>query len=227
MGSHDSALSRYVGPLRPPPDRLSSYLPTSAEGLEEELGKQQSLLRLLHWQLEELRARGIAAGDPAREQELWEVQMVETQLKRKLKGAIAARAKVLSPPPFSARDVTDDVDLQEAAAAAAEEARGPPLELFEEKQLLAVQMELKDKIAAEKQVTRFPHGRSSFPLFRAPGHRPSTHSAASSGQPSWRGGWRRRRRRRARRRPPPGRRSSSRRAAATTSSSSRPSYHSQ
>ena len=114
---------RYVPPLRPPAERLGQYLPTGREAVEEELGKQQSLLRQLHGQLERLRGAGVS--DAGKEQELWEVQMVETQLKRRLKRARAAST------------------VEEPSGV------GPCVELFEEKQLLAAQMELKERIAEE------------------------------------------------------------------------------
>jgi len=53
-------------------------LPDNPSQLEEELAKQESLLNALH---EELNS---GVKDPEKEEQLWEVQRVVTQLKRKV-----------------------------------------------------------------------------------------------------------------------------------------------
>ena len=70
--------SRYVPPLRPVSSRWSLELPESPTAIEEELHKQESLLNQLH---EDVRKVKNAAD---KEEQLWEVQRVVTQLKRKV-----------------------------------------------------------------------------------------------------------------------------------------------
>ena len=78
---------RYKPPIRPAHSKWSLELPDSPAQLEEELLKQESLLNNLH---EELRS-GIS--DQEKEEQLWEVQRVVTQLKRKVR---SGRFKELS-----------------------------------------------------------------------------------------------------------------------------------
>ena len=73
-------LTRYVPPLKPATSRWSLELPDNTGALEEELAKQESLLNQLHARLNAGRA------DPQTEEQLWEVQRVVTQLKRKVGG---------------------------------------------------------------------------------------------------------------------------------------------
>lgn len=70
---------RYVPPLRPATSRWSLELPDNPQALQEELSKQESLLNQLH---EELAA---GKADTEKEEQIWEVQRVCTQLKRKVK----------------------------------------------------------------------------------------------------------------------------------------------
>lgn len=72
---------RYVSPQRP--ERLTQNLPTTRAELEDELHKQQSRLQELHEEVASLRAQNIGVAE--KEQELWDVQMVATQLKRKVR----------------------------------------------------------------------------------------------------------------------------------------------
>ena len=65
-------------PLKPATSRWSLELPDNTGALEEELAKQESLLNQLHARLNAGRA------DPLTEEQLWEVQRVVTQLKRKV-----------------------------------------------------------------------------------------------------------------------------------------------
>eukprot|EP00918_Siedleckia_nematoides_P098055 GHVU01214709.1.p1 GENE.GHVU01214709.1~~GHVU01214709.1.p1 ORF type:complete len:619 (+),score=119.23 GHVU01214709.1:77-1933(+) len=74
----DTVLKRYRPPLRPVTSRWSLELPESPTALEEELHKQESLLNQLHAEL-------MTVKDSDKEEQLWEVQRVVTQLKRKLK----------------------------------------------------------------------------------------------------------------------------------------------
>ncbi|KAK7096270.1 ralA-binding protein 1-like [Littorina saxatilis] len=77
----DTYLKKYVPPLKPATSRWSLELPDNTGALEEELAKQESLLNQLHARLNAGRA------DQDDEEQLWEVQRVVTQLKRKIKFA--------------------------------------------------------------------------------------------------------------------------------------------
>ena len=57
--------------------RWSLELPDSPSAIEEELKKQESLLNHLHEEL-------MGVKDMSKEEQLWEVQRVVTQLKRKV-----------------------------------------------------------------------------------------------------------------------------------------------
>ena len=70
-------LNRYVPPLKPVSSRWSLELPDSPPAIEEELRKQESLLNHLHEELMKVK-------DLAKEEQLWEVQRVVTQLNRKV-----------------------------------------------------------------------------------------------------------------------------------------------
>jgi len=69
--------NRYVPPLKPVSSRWSLELPESPPAIEEELRKQESLLNHLHEDLMKMK-------DMEKEEQLWEVQRVVTQLKRKV-----------------------------------------------------------------------------------------------------------------------------------------------
>ncbi|XP_046585343.1 LOW QUALITY PROTEIN: ralA-binding protein 1-like [Haliotis rubra] len=77
----DTIVKRYVPPLKPATSRWSLELPDNPAALEEELAKQESLLNELHRELN----AGVTDSD--KEEQLWEVQRVVTQLKRKIKFA--------------------------------------------------------------------------------------------------------------------------------------------
>ncbi|XP_005106675.1 ralA-binding protein 1 [Aplysia californica] len=74
-------LRKYVPPLKPAHSKWSLELPDNPVALEEELAKQESLLNQLHVDLNS------GLTDPVIEEQLWEVQRVVTQLKRKIKMA--------------------------------------------------------------------------------------------------------------------------------------------
>ena len=69
--------SRYIPPLKPATSKWSLELPDNPVAIQEELSKQESLLNQLH---EELAGK----ADPEKEEQIWEVQRVCTQLKRKV-----------------------------------------------------------------------------------------------------------------------------------------------
>ncbi|CAD5126180.1 DgyrCDS14350 [Dimorphilus gyrociliatus] len=75
---HHVSLKRYAAPLKPVGSKWSLELPDNSEALQEELSKQESRLSFLHQRL-------IICREIELEEELWEVQRVITQLKRKLK----------------------------------------------------------------------------------------------------------------------------------------------
>ncbi|CAG5120617.1 unnamed protein product, partial [Candidula unifasciata] len=77
----DVLLRKYVPPLKPAHSKWTLELPDNPSALEEELAKQESLLNQLHTELNSGRK------DPVIEEQLWEVQRVVTQLKRKIKMA--------------------------------------------------------------------------------------------------------------------------------------------
>nr|KAG5707292.1 hypothetical protein BaRGS_000066 [Batillaria attramentaria] len=81
----DTYLKKYVPPLKPATSRWSLELPDNTGALEEELAKQESLLNQLHGRL------NAGLGDSQMEEQLWEVQRVVTQLKRKIKFAKKAQ----------------------------------------------------------------------------------------------------------------------------------------
>ncbi|ELU07303.1 hypothetical protein CAPTEDRAFT_222246 [Capitella teleta] len=80
----DIFIRKYKAPLRPITSRWSLELPDSLTAIEEELHKQESLLNELHEEL-------MHKKDAEKEEQVWEVQRVVTQLKRKLKLAIKAQ----------------------------------------------------------------------------------------------------------------------------------------
>ena len=72
--------------------RWSLELPESPSAIEEELHKQESLLNQLHEDLMKVK-------DARKEEQLWEVQRMVTQLKRKVRCSLN-RCRVLSPESF-------------------------------------------------------------------------------------------------------------------------------
>lgn len=75
----DVHIRRYVPPLKPANSKWCLDLPDNLTALEEELAKQESLLNQLHAELHS------GKEDPEISEQLWEVQRVVTQLKRKIK----------------------------------------------------------------------------------------------------------------------------------------------
>ncbi|XP_055882821.1 ralA-binding protein 1-like [Biomphalaria glabrata] len=77
----DVLLRKYIPPLKPAHSKWSLELPDNPSALEEELAKQESLLNQLHAEVNSGRE------DEMTVEQLWEVQRVVTQLKRKIKTA--------------------------------------------------------------------------------------------------------------------------------------------
>ncbi|KFD72065.1 hypothetical protein M514_00473 [Trichuris suis] len=119
----DCFVDLYVSPLKPSHGRSAVELPTDPKAIVEELAKQEFLLSHLH---DEIKS-GIS--DPQKEEQLWDVQRLVTQLKRELKA-------------LKRRNDSAFVDFDHEP--------GPCLEMFEEKHLIAVQMELRSKIESEQ-----------------------------------------------------------------------------
>ncbi|KRX53874.1 Vacuolar protein sorting-associated protein VTA1 -like protein, partial [Trichinella sp. T9] len=110
----------YISPLRP---ASGKSLPTDPKAILEELAKQEFLLSHLHDEINS----GI--NDPQKEEQLWDVQRLVTQLKRELK---SLKKKNI--------DAFNEVEQES----------GPCIEMFEEKQLLAVHMDLRNKIEIQR-----------------------------------------------------------------------------
>jgi len=106
----DTVIKKYVPPLRPASSKWSLELPESSSALEEELKKQESLLSQLHEHL-------LKGADPEKEEQLWEVQRVVTQLKRKLKNMKKSlekdQAKPSSKPIAIAKPVVETIKENE------------------------------------------------------------------------------------------------------------------
>ena len=69
---------RYGPPLRPVSSHWSLELPDSPSAIPEELIEQEPLLDQLHTELQQVK-------DPEKEERLWEVQRIVSQLKRKVR----------------------------------------------------------------------------------------------------------------------------------------------
>lgn len=75
----DVEIKKYKPPIKPTTSRWSLELPESLALMEEELHKQESLLNALHAEI------NAGSTDQEKEELLWEVQRIVTQLKRKIK----------------------------------------------------------------------------------------------------------------------------------------------
>ncbi|XP_067140765.1 ralA-binding protein 1 isoform X2 [Centruroides vittatus] len=75
----DFEIKKYMPPIQPETSRLSLELPDTPAAIEEELGKQENLLNELHAEL------NAGLRDKQKEEQLWEIQRIVTQLKRKLR----------------------------------------------------------------------------------------------------------------------------------------------
>ncbi|KRZ07019.1 RalA-binding protein 1, partial [Trichinella pseudospiralis] len=117
------SLKKYISPLRPASGRSLPNLPTDPKAILEELAKQEFLLSHLHDEINS----GI--NDPQKEEQLWDVQRLVTQLKRELKSLKKKNINAF-----------DEVEQES----------GPCIEMFEEKQLLAVHMDLRNKIEIQR-----------------------------------------------------------------------------
>ncbi|XP_077483244.1 ral interacting protein isoform X2 [Amblyomma americanum] len=73
----DVKIIKYVKKIRPDSSRQSLDLPETPAAIEEELSQQEQVLSEIHAEL------NAGLRDPQKEEQLWEVQRVVTQLKRK------------------------------------------------------------------------------------------------------------------------------------------------
>uniref|UniRef100_A0A0N5AZF7 Tektin n=1 Tax=Syphacia muris TaxID=451379 RepID=A0A0N5AZF7_9BILA len=113
--------AQYVEPLEPK-SICENNLPETEEELAIELEKQKSRLEQLHRQVAELRELNLSIQ--GKEEELWDVQTAATLLNRKLKL----------------------LRVKRSASIGTIENDGPTLEMFEEKQLLATCIALREDI---------------------------------------------------------------------------------
>ncbi|XP_050034799.1 ralA-binding protein 1 isoform X1 [Dermacentor andersoni] len=75
----DVKIVKYVKKIQPDSSRQSLDLPETPAAIEEELSQQEQVLSEIHAEL------NAGLRDPQKEEQLWEVQRVVTQLKRKLR----------------------------------------------------------------------------------------------------------------------------------------------
>lgn len=121
----DVQIKRYIEP-REPRSICENDLPESEDELSAEEEKQRSRLSQLHKHIAELREMNLPIHE--REEEMWDVQTAITLLNRKLK---LLRTKRI-----------ENVNVGDA--------EGPALEMFEEKQLLASCIALREDISRHK-----------------------------------------------------------------------------
>ncbi|XP_029824048.3 ralA-binding protein 1 isoform X1 [Ixodes scapularis] len=99
----DVQLKKYVRKIHPDSSRQSLDLPETPAAIEEELSHQEQVLNEIHAEL------NAGLRDPQKEEQLWEVQRVVTQLKRKLR--VLKQVKKV-PPEVPAPDTGDSIDTR-------------------------------------------------------------------------------------------------------------------
>ncbi|XP_062595844.1 ralA-binding protein 1-A-like [Saccostrea cucullata] len=106
----DIEIKKYKPPIKPTTSRWSLELPESLALMQEELQKQESLLNALHAEI------NAGSTDQEKEEQLWEVQRIVTQLKRKIKQAqkqtTERKLKEESIPPTVTEEEELKLDLQ-------------------------------------------------------------------------------------------------------------------
>ncbi|XP_061191095.1 ralA-binding protein 1-like [Saccostrea echinata] len=106
----DIEIKKYKPPIKPTTSRWSLELPESLAPMQEELQKQESLLNALHAEI------NAGSTDQEKEEQLWEVQRIVTQLKRKIKQAqkqaTERKLKDESIPPTVTEEEELKLDLQ-------------------------------------------------------------------------------------------------------------------
>ncbi|XP_064471105.1 ralA-binding protein 1-like isoform X2 [Ornithodoros turicata] len=133
----DVQLKRYVKKIHPDSSRQSLELPETPAAIEEELSHQEQVLSEIHTQL------NAGLRDPQKEEQLWEVQRVVTQLKRKEddvvgSGEMHATGDLKLEPPAKDDENGDVTDVAGAANDTEKEdtAQLAPIEQQKEKERL-------------------------------------------------------------------------------------------
>lgn len=159
----DVKIIKYVKKIPPDSSRQSLDLPETPAAIEEELSQQEQVLSEIHAEL------NAGLRDPQKEEQLWEVQRVVTQLKRKEdvigSGEMHATGDIKEDGYEKA--VTEETVLDEATAEILAALRPKPPEeetdpemqqlrreelelLMQQEELLSLGDELRRKIAAER-----------------------------------------------------------------------------
>lgn len=99
----DVKIIKYVKKMRPDSSRQSLDLPETPAAIEEELSQQEQVLSEIHAEL------NAGLRDPQKEEQLWEVQRVVTQLKRKLRVLRQVKKVPVEPP---RTDSVDEIDTR-------------------------------------------------------------------------------------------------------------------
>lgn len=100
----DVKIIKYVKKMRPDSSRQSLDLPETPAAIEEELSQQEQVLSEIHAEL------NAGLRDPQKEEQLWEVQRVVTQLKRKLR--VLRQVKKVPAEPPARTDPIDEIDTR-------------------------------------------------------------------------------------------------------------------
>ncbi|KAL1426405.1 hypothetical protein MTO96_003409 [Rhipicephalus appendiculatus] len=159
----DVKIIKYVKKIPPDSSRQSLDLPETPAAIEEELSQQEQVLSEIHAEL------NAGLRDPQKEEQLWEVQRVVTQLKRKedLIGSGEMHATGDIKEDGFEKAVTEETQLDEATAEILASLRPKPPEeetdpemqqlrreelelLLQQEELLSLGDELRRKIAAER-----------------------------------------------------------------------------
>ncbi|CAN7939732.1 unnamed protein product [Ixodes hexagonus] len=99
----DVQLKKHVRKINPDSSRQSLDLPETPAAIEEELSHQEQVLNEIHAEL------NAGLRDPQKEEQLWEVQRVVTQLKRKLRVLKQVKKVPMEAP---AADCSDTIDTR-------------------------------------------------------------------------------------------------------------------
>lgn len=159
----DVKIIKYVKKIPPDSSRQSLDLPETAAAIEEELSQQEQVLSEIHAEL------NAGLRDPQKEEQLWEVQRVVTQLKRKEdvigSGEMHATGDIKED--GFEKAVTEEAPLDEATEEILAALRPKPPEeetdpemqqlrreelelVLQQEELLSLGDELRRKIAAER-----------------------------------------------------------------------------
>ncbi|XP_075548724.1 ral interacting protein isoform X3 [Dermacentor variabilis] len=158
----DVKIVKYVKKIQPDSSRQSLDLPETPAAIEEELSQQEQVLSEIHAEL------NAGLRDPQKEEQLWEVQRVVTQLKRKedVVGSGEMHATGDLKEEGFEKPATEEAELEASAELLAalrpklpEEETDPEMQqlrreelelLVQQEELLSLGDELRRKIAAER-----------------------------------------------------------------------------